>query len=87
MADARSGRLPRYGAGFARRSFSLRRARGKRKPVLSEPILAGAGVWCLVSIPAAFVVGKFLRRCAAAQMVHPSASVTRLPLERRVAAR
>jgi hypothetical protein len=55
--------------------------------VLSEPILAGAGVWCLVSIPAAFVVGKFLRRCAAAQMVRPSASVTRLPLERRVAAR
>jgi hypothetical protein len=55
--------------------------------VLSEPILEGVGVWCLVSIPAALLVGTILRRCAARDMARPTASVTRLPLERRVAAR
>jgi hypothetical protein len=57
------------------------------RTVLSEAIVAGVGVWCVLSIPTACVVGRFLRRCSEPRVARPFASVTRLPLERRVAAR
>jgi hypothetical protein len=79
-----SADLPQIGPACAPPTLSLGYTGGT---VVPQAILAGVGVWCLLSVPAGCVIGRFLRRAAATTLGSPAASVTRLPLERRVAAR